>query len=218
MPGVLKGVSKMCSKVPISSLPIPKPTHLLTHNLTPDTLTPSVAVLRNEVLTKKPTIQRRSRLLASQSHFSYVSPLPLPFPYDLQPIEGPIKAEDIERWLAEREAVHKRSLGDASEPSPSDKEVDLEMCYPKNRDQPRVLIGLAETGLNDCVPHLDVGDAFETLGAPSFFPPSQKSRSGDETSEAAAAHARQELIDVLSGHAVLMSSEKSKAPFAPWSV
>jgi serine/tyrosine/threonine adenylyltransferase len=219
MRGVLKGVSKMCSKVPISRLPIPKPTHLLTHNLTPDPLTPSVAAFRDEVLTKRPITQRRSRLLAPQSHFSYVSPLPLPFPYDLQIIERQIKTEDIEQWLAGREAVHKRPPGDAPESNPSNEEVELEVYYAKNRDARVVLIGLAETGLNDCVPHLDVGDAFETLGAPSFFPTPEEFKSSEGTSESAAApRARQELVDVLSGHAVLMSSEKSKVHFAPWFV
>lgn len=97
-----------------------------------------------------------------------------------------------------------------------------------HRDTPLELIGLSETALRDCVPHLDVGDSFAVLGAPSLA--SEFDDAGDpqpsDISEAVAA--RQDLIDVLSGHCVLMSpveedaigdsAEHTKVPFAPWSL
>jgi hypothetical protein len=203
----------MSNKLPISALPLPKPSHLLTHNLTPDSHTPTVAEFRGRVLPTTPSIQRRARLLSPQSHFSYVLPLPLPFPYEIEaPPEEPVsKADYVEQWLAAREAVHPK---DSS--SNSDKST-LELYYPKNRDQPRVLIGLAETGLGDCLPQLDVGDAFETLGVPALLPLPEDEKPLRDVAEDAAIK-RQEVVDVLSGHAVLMSPEQSDVPFAPWCV
>lgn len=148
-----------------------------------------------------------------------MSPLPLPFPYDIQPpdpsdsiVED--KSAYIEKWLASREAVH---------PAPGTPETPLCKYYPENRDQPRELIGLSETGLRDCVPHLHVGDAFAMLGTPTL------ANAFDEEGDPAPSHletevsARQELVDVLSGHAVLMSPNtpdgtSSETAFAPWSL
>jgi serine/tyrosine/threonine adenylyltransferase len=89
---------------------------------------------------------------------------------------------------------------------------------PRNRDQPRELIGLSETALKDCLPHLDVGDAFAMLGTPSLA--SSFDEEGDPTpsKSEAAVSARQELIDVLSGHMALMSPPDADIPFAPWSL
>src|SRR5436190_18714384 len=92
------------SKLAIGALPLAPKHHLLIHNLTPDTHTPSVSAFRSHVLTTKPSLQRRARLLAPESHFSFVSPLPLPFPYDITPLESSGVAHDkggyIEQWLA----------------------------------------------------------------------------------------------------------------------
>jgi hypothetical protein len=103
--------------VPISSLLLPPPSHLLPNNLTPDPNTPTPSTFLHEVLAKKPTIQRRARLLSPSSHFSYVSPLPLPFPYQISPQDGEVgdKPEDraayVEKWLSMREATHARGQG-----------------------------------------------------------------------------------------------------------
>ena len=79
----------------------------------------------------------------------------------------------------------------------------------EKRDEERVLIGLAETGLRDCVPHLNVGDAFELLGTPSLTVPSGQDANGNAGGGAneETVAARQELIDVLSGNAMLMNGE-----------
>ena len=123
---------------------------------------------------------------------------------------GAEKGAYIERWLSEREAVHPTT--------PNAQHHSLQLFEPRNRDQPRELIGLSETGLKDCLPHLDVGDAFAILGTPTL------SNSFDERGDAEpseferAVSARTELLDVLSGHCVLMSSDDSETPFAPWSL
>lgn len=214
-------LAAMNSKLRISRLPLPPSKNIITHNLTPDPHTPTPSHFREKVLTTNPSIQRRARLLDAGSHFSYVAPLPLPFPYEIEaPIPPEIvqnKGAYVEKWLSAREAVHPRPLADAS--------PVLMAYYPKNRDQTRELIGLAETGLRDCVPHLDVGDAFGTLGVPSLVPTDAENGINGTEHDGPAASARQELVDVLGGHAVLMSPPaedgdgvNSVGGFAPWSL
>ncbi|KAJ7931427.1 hypothetical protein B0H13DRAFT_2227949 [Mycena leptocephala] len=174
------------SKYSISALPLVPPAQLLTHNLTPDPRTPSVSAFRNQVLTTSPSLQRRARLLAPDAHYSYVTPFPVPFPYSIEPPSPsdtqPESPSYIEKWLAAREA---------------------RIAHPPATPMLASLIGIAETALRDCVPHLDVGDAFTVLGAPSL-----RSRMAQSLLCGA-----EDLIDVLSGRAVLMSDI-----FAPWAV
>jgi serine/tyrosine/threonine adenylyltransferase len=223
----LQTMSSTNQLVSISSLPLPPRTHLLPNNLTPDPHTPTPSTFLHDVLTQKPSIQRRARLLSPQSHFSYVSPLPLPFPYDIRapdPKDVGDKPEDkaayVERWLSMREATHAPPEGLMQQ----GKGNGLTKYYPENRDQFRLLIGLAETGLKDCLPQLDVGDSFEILGKPVLLPltssRAQTSSSSNPNSNAVQDDvnvARQDLIDILSGHAVLMS-DSHEAGFAPWSL
>ncbi|KAG7098670.1 hypothetical protein E1B28_000584 [Marasmius oreades] len=214
-------------KTRISTLPLPPSTHLITHNLTPDPHTPSPKAFINHVIPNNPSIQRRARLISPEAHFSYVTPFPLPFPYHVEPPkdvneEDLDKSKVIEQWLSDREAKHPRDDDGI--------ENKLRLHYPKNRDQPGILIGLSETGLRDCVPHLDVGDAFAQLGTPSLVtePVSVNGKIENPISSSEDAVAvRQELIDVLSGHAVLMSSDypaaegeegEQKRGFVPWSL
>lgn len=185
------------TRTSISSLPLAPSSQLLIHCLTPDPHTPSPATFRSRVLSATPSIQRRARLLAEHAHFSYVTPFPVPFPYNITP------ASDIEAWLADREAIHRQPT----------------KYFSRNRDQPRILIGLSRQTLTDCLPHLDVGDAFTTLGTPSLTVPLPDDHNPDAPEDAV--HAREDLIDVLSGHAVLMSPETVDDPrtgFAPWSL
>ena len=192
----------MTTKFTISSLPLPPASRLLTHNLTVDRHT---ADLR-KVLRENPSIQRRARLLPPEAHYAHLSPFPMSFPYDIQSPEGDEdvtdKAQFIENWLADREAVKPQSDRDGSL---------LNIFTPNNRDNRRELIGLSETGLRDCLPHLQVGDAFTLLGSPSLIPEDEPE---PETSlNEHHVSARKELIDVLGGHAMLMSEH-----FAPWSL
>jgi hypothetical protein len=88
------------------------------------------------------------------------------------------------------------------------------------RDQPIELIGLSETGLRDCIPHLDVGDAFSILGAPSLADEFDEEGEGKPSDIPEAVEARKELVDVLSGHVTLMTPPEvdDEAAFAPWSL
>ncbi|KAG1736593.1 hypothetical protein EDD22DRAFT_924018 [Suillus occidentalis] len=205
-------MANLC-KVPISSLPLPPSSHIVTHNLTPDPITPSSAVFSSEILPNKPSLQRRARLLSKEVHFSYVNPMPLEFPYEITPPDPPAVIEDkagyIEQWLSEREARHLSPVSSQIQPS-------LNKYTSKLRDRKRELIGLSETCLRDCLPHLDVGDAFGVLGKPALVPLIEEEVASTSSPEAEAI--RQELVDVLSGHAVLMAPESSSGPsFAPWS-
>ncbi|KAI4294102.1 UPF0061-domain-containing protein [Schizophyllum commune Loenen D] len=195
----------------------PKADHLaptactLINNLTPDAQTPSVAAFRKEVLPKTPSLQRRARIIAPQSHFSFVNPFPSPFPYDIRPSkeeeeseEGVNKIALIEQWLSAREATHLKAV-DASDAS------SLRVYHPQVRDERRQLLGLSKTGLRDCYPQLEVGDAFQILGTPSLKVDGPEQPGESATEEAIAA--RQELVDVLGGHAVLGNDD-----FAPWSM
>jgi len=141
--------------------------------------------------------------------------MPLEFPYEVTPPDPPTVIQDkagyIEKWLSEREAIH--------ESTPSTKvQSSLNKYTSKLRNRKRELIGLSETCLRDCLPHLDVGDAFEVLGKPALVPLIEEEVSSASSPEAEAV--RQELVDVLSGHAVLMAPESSPGSnisFAPWS-
>lgn len=207
-------MAKYC-KSPISSLPLPPSSHIVTHNLTPDSVTRSPAEFFSDTLPNKPSLQRRARLLSGDAHFSYVNPMPLEFPYEVTPPDPPTVIQDkagyIEKWLSEREAIH--------ESTPSTKvQSSLNKYTSKLRNRKRELIGLSETCLRDCLPHLDVGDAFEVLGKPALVPLIEEEVSSASSPEAEAV--RQELVDVLSGHAVLMAPEPipgSNISFAPWS-
>ncbi|KAJ3538989.1 hypothetical protein NMY22_g4942 [Coprinellus aureogranulatus] len=209
------------AKLPISALPIPPPSRLLIHNLTPDTWTPNPTAFRTNLLTTNPSLQRRARLLGPPCHFSHVTPFPVPFPYDIQPpspTEDPVKDADkgayIEKWLAKREAVN------VQPPNPRFPNATLRKFYGEHREQPTELIGLSETGLRDCVPHLDVGDAFAILGAPSLSDSFGDEGDGQPSDIPEAVEARDDLIDVLSGHGVLMTPDEVSPSegFAPWSL
>lgn len=203
------------SRLPISALPLPQPNVQVTHNLTPDPLTSDPPAFR-KAQCEKPSIQRRARLLATEAHFSYVAPCPLPFPYQIEPPSDgqPItdQASYVEQWLAEREAIHERPIVQSPFPGV------LKKYYAEKREQPRVLIGLAETCLRDCLPNLDVGDAFATLGTPTLSDAFGDDKEPPSVSAEATA-IREELVDVLSGHATLMSVDESGGiKWAPWSL
>jgi serine/tyrosine/threonine adenylyltransferase len=206
----------LLTKYPISALPLPPPSKILIHNLTPDPATPSVSAFKY-TLRNSPSTQRRARLTAPQSHFSHVSPLPLSFPYEIEPPDNPGEAFDhddyVEEWLAAREALNPR---EAAEKTESDTSERLRQLYPASRHNDMELLGLSDTGLRDCLPHLDVGDAFELLGKPSLLGHADSQEKQVEDEKAAAT--RHELIDVLGGHAMLITGDDADVSFAPWSL
>ena len=201
-------------KRPISALPLPPEHLLLTKNLTPDVEIPNPPRFL-EILKEKPSIQRRSRAVSAQSHFSFTSPLPVQFPYRLQPPDPPPPDEErlnyIERKLAELEPLEEQPLPPAAYASRYKKFAS------GNRDPERVLIGLSEAGLRDCVPWLDVGDAFSVIGKPSLLPSEGESEPTEATEEEVAA--RQELVDVLSGHSMVVPFDENGNPVSgSWSL
>jgi len=155
------------------------------------------------------------QILHSSAHFSYVTPFPIEFPYNVLPPDPPPedKAAYIEKWLSEREALHQQ-------PAPAGyPNATLRKFYSKNREETLDLIGLSETCLRDCVPHLDVGDGFAILGAPSLSGEFGEEGDPAPSNDQRAVEARQDLVDILSGYATLMSpDEGSDVQFAPWSM
>jgi len=203
-------------RVPIASLPLPASIDRLCHNLIPDPVTPSVSAFRKETLGERSSLQRRARIIPPLAHFSYVVPLPLPFPYRIPPPENSGDKEavvkNIESWLNQHEpltAVPKaRPTIDAT-----DFDNSLQKLSANDRNNhihKRHLLALSESCLRDCLPNLDVGDANETNSQPSNDYDADTERR--ET-------ARQELIDILSGHTTLMTPSDVESPaYAPWSL
>ena len=137
------------------------------------------------------------------------------FPYRLQPPDSLRTDEErlnfIERKLAELEPLEEQPLPPVAHGSQYKKFAS------RNRDPERVLIGLSAAGVRDCVPGLDVGDAFSVIGKPSLLPPEGGGEPTAATPEEAAA--RQELVDVLSGRSMLVPFDENGNPVSgPWSL
>ncbi len=190
-------------------------------HLTPDTATSTTPNGFRDVLKASPSIQRRSRLLESAFHFSRVAPLPLEFPYRIEPPEEGKEVEDkeayVENWLATHEPLEERTLA----PTPSPGVLKKYSCAKRDGTK-RILIGLSDTCLRDCFPHLAVGDAFVELDTPTL---SMKDPGGNELLETPKrkvagdqAAVREELVDVLSGLSVLMSIDGAEPGYTPWSL
>ena len=203
-------------RVPIASLPLSAPKDRLCRNLVPDPATPSVPAFRSEILGERSSLQRRARIIPPSAHFSYVIPLPLPFPYRIPQPENPENKEattkNIESWLNQHEpltAVPKarRAFGaDTFDNS-------LQKLSSNDRNdhiRKRQLLALSESCLRDCLPSLDIGDANDTNSTLSTHSDAEKEqREG----------ARQELVDILSGFATLMTApEVDTSTYAPWSL
>jgi serine/tyrosine/threonine adenylyltransferase len=207
------------TKVTLSQLPLAPSSRLVTYNLTPDPLTHSPSAFL-ELQRTRPSLQRRARLLDSSAHFSHVAPLPLPFPFRIDfPEDVDDKSEFIEGWLSHREATE--SVGTPATAERGD-DIKLSKFTSETRVQERELLGVARTCLEDCFPNLDVGDAFEVIGTPALLPGAE----GTDHSNTENNAARQEILDILSGHTVLASfpgekasnEEPGKRGYAPWSL
>lgn len=117
----------------------------------------------------------------------------------------------IERKLVALEPLEEQSL------PPTVHGSQYKKFASDNRDPERVLIGLSEAGLRDCVPGLDVGDGFSLIGKPSLLPSEDGNESTAATPEEIAA--RQELVDVLSGRSMLIPFDENGDPVSgPWSL
>lgn len=209
------------AKVPFSALQVVSKSNSLQHNLLPDPATPSHSDFVHKVLKQNPSVQRRARLVDSKAHFSFVTPLHLPFPYEIEPPENEEekevdKAAWVEKWLSSREPLEKRK----------DSSGSLGKYTSEERDKlpERHLIGLSKSVLEDCLPQLDVGDSFEDIGMPSLVPaPTEREANGPARgSDDEAQLARKDLVNILGGHTVLISipgdETSDKAPYLPWSL
>ncbi|KAI0925965.1 hypothetical protein AcV5_008548 [Taiwanofungus camphoratus] len=254
--------------LPLPHLPLPPRALSLPHTLTPDPHTPSPRAL-SRLRTSTPSIQRRARLLAPPAHFAFVAPCPLPFPYRVAPpaesaseAGGGAGGEDegegegegggmahVERWLAAREALAERPCAPCAPCAPGtvpagDAPPPLRTLYPAptpERAGPRVLLALAPACVRDCLPRLDVGDAWEVLGASGLAGGeegeegegggrvAEKAAAAEERERARRAAVRVELVDVLAGHAVLVDPgleeeaagsdlDGARAGWAPWAL
>lgn len=151
-----------------------------------------------------------------------MSPFPVPFPYNINvPPDQPANDVNafVETWLSERESLHPQP------PPKSHPDAPLRKYTAKKRSQHVDLIGISETGLRDCVPHLDVGDAFSILGSPTLAtkPDDTDGHPSESSDIPEIVEARQDLVDILGGQSTLMSPPDSEAPldsipFAPWSL
>ncbi|KDQ19266.1 hypothetical protein BOTBODRAFT_27846 [Botryobasidium botryosum FD-172 SS1] len=222
---------------PIASLPLPRSARILTHNLSPDPAQPSPYTLWITLQTR-PSSQRRSRLVRSPAHFSYLTPFPSPFPYRVPPppeSDSPPDGQYIENWLASQEAIEDQPLAGPRHPtssSPSHSSIKLKKYSAPERNIPRELLAISPLCLQDCFPNLDVGDAFKHMGPARLVSSSNpqnldllEAQQGNTPEEEAVA-AREELVDVLSGHSVLMyipddggeDNIKNTDGYAPWSL
>ncbi|KAG8835220.1 hypothetical protein FRC17_004782 [Serendipita sp. 399] len=213
-------------RVPLSLLPLPPVSRQLTHNLTPDPIAKSPGQFL-QLLHEAPSLQRRARLLDPAAHFSYVTPLPLPFPFRIDmPEDVQDKKGFIEAWLGRKEATDLVDVQKA--PQSTEKEdagIRLRKFTSEERIQDRRLLGISPACIEDCFPTLDVGDGFNVIGSPSL---TAKATSGDdkqpkEDQQEEAnikTSAGQELLDILSGNTVLGSYPENDpdAGYAPWSL
>ncbi|KAF8312501.1 UPF0061-domain-containing protein [Clavulina sp. PMI_390] len=207
-------------RFPISALPLPAVGDRLIQNLRPDPETPSVSAFQQNVLQEKPSIQRRSRMVPPSAHYSFTSPLPLPFPFRIPRPEDTqdqaVLMQHMEKWLRDRESLDPVVPANSSSSSPSlspeSGNTGIRLLSSSGRNDSvsqRHLLALSQSCLEDCLPNLDVGDAFDLLSG-------KASLSSEATT---AAKSRQELIDVLSGHSVLMAEAGENGPgYAPWAL
>ncbi|GAA5926797.1 Fmp40p [Sporobolomyces koalae] len=155
-----------------------------------------------------PSMLRRSRQVRMGGTFTYTSPLPLQFPYDLDEpgVEpsGPRKASDIERQLRQFEVDPSNPVHDAAlDPAPEDSSHKTAYTCGKREAStfPEAkLLSISKKLLNEWLPQLDVGDDQGT----------EQERK-----------VRQQFIDVVAGKTVLArqggaGDAEGEKGFAPW--
>jgi len=181
----------------------------LTANLIPDPVTPTPAALLATPISF-PSLLRRSRAVRDGAHFSYVSPLPLPFPYDIAVDAQGDRNEQIERVMRTYEApVPPYGAAHAAPIAPGRRAPP----YPDAR-----LVAFSPETHAACVPHLDVGDAAAWIASTSGHAAvsSGPSLALDEAAlygEAVPggdAQARQALSEWASGRAVAIALDRGR--------
>lgn len=222
------------TRYPIASLPLPPVKDRLTASLTPDPAHgPSVASFQRDTLQNHPSVQRRSRILDTSAHYSFTTPFPVPFPYN---IPAPPNPEDrdsvirgIEGWLKDKEPLAKLPLsphvGLESDEIIQGSGLRKYAAAGNGFVKTRLLLGFSQSCVDDLLPALDVGDAFAILGKPTLDASAVSSPQSEHTQPTQSLQASQELIDVLSGYSTLMTpfpdsegSNSNDPSYAPWSL
>ncbi|WFD28836.1 hypothetical protein MNAN1_003851 [Malassezia nana] len=183
------------------SLPRVPTAQQLTANLIPDPVTPTPAALI-ATTSSHPSLLRRSRAVRDGAHFSYVSPLALPFPYDLVLDPQGDRNEQIERAMRAYEVPVPQTGASHAAAVPPGRRTPP---YPDAR-----LVAFSPETHAACLPHLDVGDTaswiLSTSGqaAVSSGPsvPLDEAVLYGETAPGGEADARQALSEWASGRAV----------------
>lgn len=225
-------------KFDILNLPLVPASERLTVNLLPDPVTPEPRSIVS-VSNSSPSLVRRSRPVGQGSHFSYLSTLPLSFPYDFPPEEegeqslGERHQKELEQNESQDESqlteeqkkqkleqAHKRRMQEVEhmlqkyEVQPSDvggsAGTSLNGHIPPRRRHQHFpsarLLGVSQAAIRDCLPHLDVGDAFEWIqkNNNSFGPGSYSSGPIADAGSASTpeAAARKTLSDFVSGRLI----------------
>lgn len=227
--------------LPLLSLPLPPLSQRVTHQLLPDGYTPSPTSLLSTP-DSTPSLVRRSRPVPHGAAFSYVSPLVLPFPYEFpeeevhaatasgsKPADGGQETaeQQYERQMNQVEGVLRRyevqpsELGTPAYPATSkDGLAGYISVAKKSQTYPSArLLGISSAALNDCLPELDIGDAYDFIAKTTGRDGPDTYSSGPMAQEPSSdeAKARYQLSDVLGGRAwpaVLPSSEAELDEFA----
>ncbi|SPO20017.1 uncharacterized protein UTRI_00409_B [Ustilago trichophora] len=231
----------------ILNLPLVPPSERLTLNLLPDPVTPEARSIVS-VPGSSPSLVRRSRPVGQGSHFSYLSTLPLSFPYDFPPEQEGEQSlgerhqkeleqnDDSDAELTEEqkkqkiEQAHKKRMQEVEhmlqryEVQPSEvggvasgaedslaKNGLTGHVPPRRRHQhfPSArLLGVSPAAIRDCLPHLDVGDAFQWIqsnnkkAGPSSYSSGPIADAGSADGGSLEAAARKTLSDVVSGRMI----------------
>ncbi|KAE8221999.1 hypothetical protein CF319_g4731 [Tilletia indica] len=203
---------------PILALPLLDPAARLATNLIPDPCTPAPrSLLAQPGQPGHPSFLRRARPVTQGAHFSYVTPLPLEFPYDIAVTTDAASSglseedrsrlrmvqmeEQLKAWDISKQEASSAQEGGARAQS-------LQLFIPQGRTHsppfaPFRLLGVSPSAL----PQLDIGDTRDFILSHSAQPSTRESvTSGPNvpvppTSETSA-YNRWALSEVLSGRGI----------------
>lgn len=191
------------------SLPRVPRSQQLTVNLIPDPITPNAHALLATPISF-PSLLRRSRQVRDGAHFSYVSPLPLSFPYDIKVDPQEDESMQVESYF--------RALELPTPPAGTSRCQAIAAARQRTATYPSArLVAFSPPTHEAYLPHLDVGDAYTWIQSTSGTPTAYSSgpalaTEGDAhmwgTASADPAMARQALSDWASGRAYSVDIEE----------
>ena len=179
------------------SLPRVPAAQQLTANLLADPVTPVAASLIGFAGSSFPSLLRRARFVQGGSHFSYVSPLTLGFPYEFPPQQEKAAGDSLGQQQKREMDDEARANADLSDEERHKRETDAAMrrmdqvesalrayevappahpgaaCDPLPRARRHAsfpsarLLGFSPEAHAACLPHLDVGDTREWIARSS---------------------------------------------------